>query len=109
MLAGNRRGRQPLYWCGIMAGTGTPLVSIVTPSYNMDTYLPETIASVLGQDYPRIEYIVMDGGSTDGSLAILERYKDRLVYLSEPDRGASDAIFKGFRRAGGEILAWLNA
>jgi glycosyltransferase involved in cell wall biosynthesis len=92
-----------------MAGTGTPLVSIVTPSYNMDTYLPETIASVLGQDYPRIEYIVMDGGSTDGSLAILERYKDRLVYLSEPDRGASDAIFKGFRRAGGEILAWLNA
>lgn len=86
-----------------------PLVSIVTPSYNMAARLPETIESVLGQDYPRIEYIVVDGGSTDGSLAILERYRDRLSFTSGPDRGAADAIHQGFARASGEIFAWLNA
>jgi len=86
-----------------------PLVSIVTPSYNMAKYLGETIESVLTQDYPNIEYIVVDGGSTDGSLEILERYRDRLRYFSEPDRGPSDAAVKGFRQARGEIFAWLNA
>src|SRR5580698_8265824 len=86
-----------------------PLVSIVTPSYNMATYLPETIESVLNQDYPRLEYIVMDAGSTDGSLEILERYRGRLSYTSAPDRGPSDAAFQGFRRASGDILAWVNA
>jgi glycosyltransferase involved in cell wall biosynthesis len=85
------------------------LVSIVTPSYHMAKYLPETIESVLEQDYPRIEYIVVDGGSTDGSLAVLERYKSRLQYSSGPDRGPSDAIYQGFRRSSGQILAWLNA
>lgn len=75
----------------------------------MANYLPEAIESVLSQDYPRIEYIVVDGGSTDGSLEILERYKDRLSYTSGPDRGPSDAAFQGFERAHGEILAWLNA
>src|SRR5215467_6479792 len=86
-----------------------PLVSIVTPTLNMARHLPETIASVLGQDYCRIEYIVMDGGSTDETLAILEGFKDRLSYTSAPDAGTSDAIFKGFRRAKGQILAWVNA
>jgi glycosyltransferase involved in cell wall biosynthesis len=92
-----------------MAPVGTPLVSIVTPSYNMARYLPETIESVLGQDYPHIEYIVMDGGSTDNTVAILEKYGDRLSYTSERDAGTPEAILKGFRRAKGEIVAWLNA
>jgi glycosyltransferase involved in cell wall biosynthesis len=75
----------------------------------MAKYLAETIESVLAQDYPNIEYIVVDGGSTDGSLEILERYQGRLRYFSEPDRGPSDAAAKGFRQAQGEIFAWLNA
>jgi glycosyltransferase involved in cell wall biosynthesis len=86
-----------------------PLVSIVTPTYNMAKYLADTIESVLAQDYPNIEYIVVDGGSTDGSLEILERYRSRLRYFSEPDHGPSDAAAKGFRQARGEIFAWLNA
>ena len=75
----------------------------------MARYLPEAIESMLSQDYPHIEYIVVDGGSNDGSLEILERYKDRLSYSSGPDRGPSDAAFRGLRRARGEILGWLNA
>ena len=75
----------------------------------MARYLPETIESVLSQDYPRIEYIVVDGGSTDGSLEILARYGDRLRYRSEPDAGPSDAAWKGLRDARGEMVAWLNA
>jgi len=86
-----------------------PLVTIVTPSYNMAKYLPETIESVLSQDYPNIEYIVIDGGSTDGTLEVLRRYQDRLRYVSGPDQGPSDAASQGFRKARGEILAWLNA
>jgi glycosyltransferase involved in cell wall biosynthesis len=86
-----------------------PLVSIVTPSYNMARYLPETIESVLSQDYPRIEYIVIDGGSTDATPEILDRYKNRLRYVSGPDLGPSDAAYQGFQQAHGEILAWLNA
>jgi glycosyltransferase involved in cell wall biosynthesis len=86
-----------------------PLVSVVTPCYNMAKYLPEAIESVLSQDYPHIEYIVVDGGSTDGSIELLERYKDRLSYTSGPDGGPSDAAFQGLQRARGEILTWLNA
>ena len=86
-----------------------PLVSIVTPSFNGAEFLEETIRSVLAQDYPRIEYLVMDGGSTDGTLEILERYRGRLQFVSEPDGGAADAINRGFRKAKGEILAWLGA
>jgi glycosyltransferase involved in cell wall biosynthesis len=86
-----------------------PLVSIVTPLYNMAQHLPATIESVLSQDYPRIEYIVVDGGSTDGSLGILERYRDRLRWITGKDKGPSDATHRGFLEARGEVFAWLNA
>lgn len=92
-----------------MDSSGLPLVSIVTPSFNMEGYLRRTIESVLSQDYPNIEYIVMDGGSTDGTIEILKSYGDRLQYFSEPDKGPSDAVHKGFLRAHGDIFAWLGA
>lgn len=86
-----------------------PLVSIVTPALNSGEFLEETIQSVISQDYPNIEYLVMDGGSTDGSLAILESYRGRLRYISQPDKGTADAINRGFQQSRGEILAWLSA
>ncbi|MGN7613609.1 glycosyltransferase family 2 protein [Magnetococcales bacterium HHB-1] len=86
-----------------------PKISIVTPSYNQAAFIEKTLCSVLEQDYPDLEYIVMDGGSTDGSVEIIEKYADRLAYwISEKDRGQSHAINKGWQRATGEIFAYLN-
>lgn len=93
------------------AATSTehPLVSIVTPSLNQGRFLRAAIDSVLGQGYPRIEYVVMDGGSTDESRAILQSYGERVRWVSQPDGGQADAINKGFARCRGEIRGFLNS
>src|SRR6188472_3365202 len=89
---------------------GRPRLSIVTPSFNQGQFLEETISSVFDQDYENLEYIVMDGGSTDRSIEIIKKYSDRLTYwVSEPDQGQYDAINKGFARTTGDIMAWLNS
>ncbi len=87
-----------------------PLVSIITPSFNQAAFLEQTLLSVLEQDYPRIEYWVIDGGSTDSSLEIIKKYAPRLAgWVSEKDRGQADGVNKGFAKATGEVIGWVNS
>ena len=86
-----------------------PKISIITPSYNQATFIERTIRSVLDQGYPDLEYIVVDGGSTDGTVDILKKYEGRLTWTSEKDKGQTDAINKGIARSSGEIIAYLNS
>jgi len=87
-----------------------PRISVVTPSFNQGHFLEETIRSVLDQGYPNLEYIVIDGGSTDRSVDIIRKHEKSIAYwVSEKDQGPADAIGKGFRKASGSILAWLNS
>lgn len=87
-----------------------PKITIVTPSFNQAKYLESTILSVLGQGYPNLEYIIIDGGSTDCSVEIIRKYERQLAYwVSGPDGGLYDALQKGFAQSSGEIMAWLNA
>ena len=87
-----------------------PKISIVTPSFNQARFLEDTIQSVLQQGYGNLEYVIIDGGSTDGSVDIIRRYEDRLHYwISEPDAGHADALNKGFAKTSGEIMAWINS
>jgi glycosyltransferase involved in cell wall biosynthesis len=90
--------------------TALPRISVVTPSYNQAAFLESTITSVLSQGYPNLEYIVIDGGSTDGSADIIQRYSNQLAYwVSEPDSGQSHAINKGFDKSTGELFCWINS
>jgi|SRR3990167_2977479 len=87
-----------------------PKISIVTPSFNQGSYLESTILSVIGQLYPNLEYIIMDGGSTDNSIDIIRKYEKHFAFWeSVPDKGQSDAINKGFQIATGDIFAWINS
>jgi glycosyltransferase involved in cell wall biosynthesis len=86
-----------------------PLVTVVTPSLNQGRFIRETIESVLTQSYPRVEYLVMDGGSDDETISILQQYSGRLAWVSKRDGGQAAAINEGWRRGTGEILAWLNS
>lgn len=86
-----------------------PLVSIVTPSLNQGKFIQDTIDSVLSQEYPNLEYLVIDGGSIDETVEILNSYADRILWVSEPDSGQSQAINKGWQQTSGDIVTWLNA
>jgi len=86
-----------------------PNITIITPSLNQGKYIEETIKSVLDQDYDDVEYIVVDGGSNDGTIDVLKKYGSQLEWISEPDDGQADAINKGFRMAKGDIISWINS
>lgn len=87
-----------------------PSITVVTPSFNQGRFLTETMESIHGQHYPDLEHIIIDGGSEDESLSIIRNYEDRLSYwVSEPDKGQTDALIKGFARSQGDIQCWLNS
>jgi len=87
-----------------------PPITLVTPSFNQGEFLEETIRSILSQGYPNLEYFVVDGGSTDDSVRIIQKYADRITWWdSEKDRGQTDALIKGFSRASGDVLGWINS
>lgn len=88
---------------------GWPRISVVTPSYNQGKFIEETILSVLNQNYPNLEYIIIDGGSTDQTIDILQKYKNMLSWVTEKDRGQAHAINKGFQKATGDVYAYLNS
>ena len=87
-----------------------PRIALVTPVFNSVRYIEQTIQSVLSQSYPNLEYIIIDGGSTDGTLDIIRKYERHLAWwVSEPDRGMYDALNKGFARSSGEVMGWISA
>ena len=87
-----------------------PKISIITPSYNQGQYIEQTILSVIGQGYPNLEYIIIDGGSTDNTVEIIKKYSDKISYwISEPDKGQSDALIKGLEKCTGDIFNWINS
>src|SRR5262245_47037233 len=91
-------------------GCPWPLISVVTPSLNQGKFIEETIRSVLLQGYPELEYIIIDGGSNDGSVEIIKKYSPWITYwVSEPDGGQSEAINRGLKRASGEFASWINS
>ncbi len=102
-------------WSGPVASTAPqsanwPTISVVTPSFNQGQFLEAAMRSVLLQGYPNLEYIVLDGGSTDQSVPVIEHYASHLAHWhSAPDDGQSDAIARGFERASGDVLCWLNS
>lgn len=94
----------------VASGVDLPAITVVTPSYNQGDYLEETIRSVLLQGYPRLEYIIMDGGSTDNSLAIIKHYESHIArWQSAPDNGQADALNRAFAQSSGDIMAWINS
>ena len=94
-----------------MVTPALPLVSIITPSYNQGQFIEETVCSVMAQDYPKFEHLVIDGGSTDDTLAVLKKYEGayQMRWISEADEGQADAIQKGFNLCQGDIICWLNS
>ncbi|MEZ0542284.1 glycosyltransferase family 2 protein [Fibrella arboris] len=86
-----------------------PAITVITPSYNQGQFIRQTIDSVLGQGYPNLQYLVLDGASTDDTAGVVAPYRDRLTFISERDRGQTDAINKGLRMATGDIVCWLNS
>jgi glycosyltransferase involved in cell wall biosynthesis len=94
----------------VKCGSGWPRIALVTPVFNAREYIEATIQSVLAQEYPNLNYFIVDGGSTDGTVDIIRKYESRISgWVSEPDKGMYDAIRKGFERTSGEIMGWLNA